>query len=309
MSATVLEKPTYDLYPSRIESQPRFLERRDPVVYGNACEGPLSEGDLNFYEENGYLTFEQLFTESELHPYIEELTRLRNDEETKNADHTITEPGSGEVRSIFAVDKHNELLRRICHHPRLVGIARQLLGSEVYIHQSRINFKPGFKGKEFYWHSDFETWHVEDGMPHMRAVSCSLSLTPNTPHNGPLMVIPGSHKSFLSCVGQTPEDHYKHSLKKQEYGVPDRAGLAQMVEEGGIVAPTGPAGSVTFFECNLMHGSNSNITPQPRSNIFMVFNSVENTLQPPFCGLKPRPDFIAERSDFEPIPYEQDAKS
>ncbi len=309
MSATVLEEPIYDLYPSRTESEPHLLERRDPVVYGSAYDGPLSESELDFYEINGFLAFDQLFTESELLPYVEELEKLRSDETTQNAEHTITEPGSGEVRSIFAVEAHNAILRRICHHPRLVSIARQLLGSEVYIHQSRINFKPGFKGKEFYWHSDFETWHVEDGMPHMRAVSCSLSLTPNTPHNGPLMVIPGSHKRFLSCVGQTPEDHYKHSLKKQEYGVPDRISLAQMVEEGGIVAPTGLAGSVTFFECNIMHGSNSNITPHPRSNIFMVFNSVENTLQAPFCGLKPRPDFIAQRDNFEPIPYQQEAKS
>jgi ectoine hydroxylase len=308
MPTAVLERPAVDLYPSRVENEPRFLERQDPVVYGSAADGPLDAEELKFYEANGYLAFEQLFSESELQPYINELKRLQNDEATKNSDHTITELNSGEVRSIFAVDRHNEVLRKICHHPRLVGIARQLLGSEVYIHQSRINYKPGFKGKEFYWHSDFETWHVEDGMPRMRAVSCSLSLTPNTPNNGPLMVIPGSHKTFLSCVGETPEDHYKHSLKKQEYGVPDEASLTKMVEDGGIVAPIGPAGSVTFFECNIMHGSNSNITPAPRSNIFMVFNSVENTLCEPFCGLKPRPDFIAQREDYSPISYRPESR-
>lgn len=303
MSTAVLERPTLDLYPSRVESEPRFLERQDPVVYGSAIDGPIDAETLEFYGENGYLAFKQLFSESELTPYINELKRLQSDEATKNADHTITELNSGEVRSIFAVEQHNDVLREICHHPRLVGIAAQLLGSEVYIHQSRINYKPGFKGKEFYWHSDFETWHVEDGMPRMRAVSCSLSLTPNTPNNGPLMVIPGSHQTFLSCVGETPEDHYKHSLKKQEYGVPDKDSLTTLATDGGIIAPTGPTGSVTFFECNIMHGSNSNITPDPRSNVFMVFNSVENTLQEPFCGLNPRPDFIAQREDYSPIPY------
>src|SRR3546814_19786785 len=89
--------------------------------------------------------------------------------------------------------------------------------------QSRLNYKPGFVGKEFYWHSDFETWHVEDGMPQMRALSMSILLAPNTVLNGPLMIIPGSHRKYLTCVGETPEDHYRSSLKKQEYGVPDRA--------------------------------------------------------------------------------------
>src|SRR3546814_3690775 len=47
----------------------------------------------------------------------------------------------------------------------------------------------------------------------------SVLLAENTPHNGPLMVIPGSHRTYLTCVGETPDDHYLSSLKKQEYGV------------------------------------------------------------------------------------------
>jgi ectoine hydroxylase len=198
------------------------------------------------------------------------------------------------------VHQSSEVMRRLCHHPKVVAIARQLLGSDVYIHQSRINYKGGFRGKEFYWHSDFETWHVEDGVPAMRMVSCSISLTPNTPHNGPLMIIPGSHQRFVACVGETPDNHYKKSLKSQEVGVPDDESLTQLVNDFGITAPTGLAGSVTFFECNIMHGSNSNITPLPRSNVFVVYNSVHNTPVDPFCGLAPRPNFIAERIDFAP---------
>ncbi len=91
----------------------------------------------------------------------------------------------------------------------------------MYIHQSRINYKSGFRGREFYWHSDFETWHVEDGLPAMRTLSCSVSLTPNTEHNGPLMVIPGSHRKYVACIGETPENHNLKSLRMQEYGVPD----------------------------------------------------------------------------------------
>jgi ectoine hydroxylase len=184
---------------------------------------------------------------------------------------------------------------RLVADARLVNVARQILGSEVYVHQSRLNLKPGFSGKEFYWHSDFETWHVEDGMPRMRALSCVILLTENNEFNGPLMLIPGSHMHYISCVGQTPLDHYKQSLKKQEYGVPDQASLRFLVERGGIQAPKGQAGSVVFFDCNAMHGSNSNISPFPRSNLFFVYNSVDNALRAPRSGLLPRPEFIASR--------------
>jgi ectoine hydroxylase len=66
---------------------------------------------------------------------------------------------------------------------------------------------------------------------------------------------------------------------------------------GGITSCTGKAGSVVFFDCNTMHGSNGNITPYPRSNLFFVYNSVDNQLEAPKSGLKPRPEFIAARND------------
>jgi ectoine hydroxylase len=132
----------------------------------------------------------------------------------------------------------------------------------------------------------------------MRALSVSIALTENLPFNGALMLIPGSHRVYVACVGRTPDNHYKQSLKKQEYGVPDDGSLTTLADRGGIEMPTGPAGSAVFFDCNTMHGSGSNISPYPRSNVFLVFNSVENQLQDPFCGLPPRPEHIATRGTF-----------
>src|SRR5690606_36267320 len=129
----------------------------------------------------------------------------------------------------------------------------------------------------------------------------SVLLTDNNECNGPLMLVPGSHRQFISCVGETPRDHYKQSLKKQEYGVPDPVSLQLLVEQGGIRTMTAKAGSVVFFDCNTMHGSNSNISPWPRSNVFMVYNSMENTLQPPKYGLEPRPEHIATRKAFKAV--------
>ncbi len=200
------------------------------------------------------------------------------------------------VRSIFNIHQSNAVFKKISQTPRIVQMVEQLLDSQVYIHQSRINYKPAFRGKEFYWHSDFETWHIEDGMPRMRAISCSISLTENTSFNGALMVIPGSHKVFISCVGQTPRDHFKESLKKQEYGVPDDKNLASLAEKHGIVSPLGGPGSLLLFDCNIRHGSNSNISPTPRTNLFYVYNSIENGLESPFGKMTPRPDYIASRT-------------
>ncbi|MGG6314372.1 ectoine hydroxylase [Paenibacillus macerans] len=286
-----------DLYPSRIHAEPQWLPRQDPVVYSKwSAESSISKEQSEFYEMNGYLFMERFFDEKELSGYQEEARRLQGASREQRADEIIREPGGEEVRSIFAIHRSQPVFRELSRHPKLLAVIEYLLGGAAYIHQSRINYKPGFTGKEFYWHSDFETWHVEDGMPRMRALSCSIALEDNYYFNGPLMVVPGSHQIFIPCVGQTPENHYKDSLRKQQYGVPDQASLTELVKRYGIETPVGKAGSVLLFDCNIMHGSNSNITPYPRSNVFTVYNSVENKVVQPYSGQKPRPEYIATRS-------------
>jgi ectoine hydroxylase len=294
--------PAKDRYASRTDRSAGIVARHDPVVYGNGQYAQaLTVEQVRSYDRNGFLMLENLLPEPEIAALLAEIGRMARDPAIIRRDEAITEPGSDAVRSIFMVHMLSTVMSRLVRDPRLINVARQILGSDVYVHQSRVNMKPGFKGKEFYWHSDFETWHVEDGMPSMRALSCSVLLTDNNTSNGPLMLVPGSHRHFISCIGETPQDHYKQSLKKQEYGVPDPVSLQLLVEQGGIESMTGKAGSVVFFDCNTMHGSNSNISPWPRANVFMVYNSIENALGAPKYGLEPRPEHIATRGSFQAV--------
>lgn len=289
-------KQLVDDYPTRKAAVPALLERKDPVVYEKTLnQKEIGSLELDFYEQNGFLFLESFFEEEEVSRFKSETKRLLTEAHGSKRPEVILEPESEEVRSIFSVHSDDEFFQQLANSPRLLAIVKQILGSDVYVHQSRINFKPGFTGKEFYWHSDFETWHAEDGMPRMRALSCSIALEDNNYYNGSLMVIPGSHRWFVSCVGETPEDHYKESLRRQEYGVPDQESLTELVNMSRIEMPVGKAGSVLLFDCNTMHGSSANISPYPRSNAFFVYNSVENKLQEPFSSSKPRPNYIAAR--------------
>lgn len=302
MSSGVSRATVTDLYPSRQGAEASALPRQDPVVYGDwTQEAPITREQAQQFDRDGYIVMRDLFSAEEVAALQQSATRLLSDPGALSPETVISEPGVDEVRSIFMIHRQDEVMRRLAADERLAGIARFILGDEVYIHQSRLNYKPGFVGKEFYWHSDFETWHVEDGMPRMRAVSMSILLAPNTPTNGPLMVIPGSHRKYCACAGETPDENYLSSLKKQEYGVPDTLTLAELATDGGIVAPTGDAGTVVIFDCNMMHGSNGNITPFPRANAFFVYNAVSNRLVAPFGVPNARPEFIAARTTMESI--------
>ncbi len=283
---------TGDPYASRRGVVEELAPRLDPVVFGD-LPGPLAASELSAFERDGFLARGSWVDPPKAEQLLgaaRELVRSRPD-----APEVIREPDSAVVRSVFAIHESLDLVKELIEAPHIGGAARQILGDDVYVHQSRINFKPALSGREFFWHSDFETWHVEDGMPRMRALSLSLNLTASTEFNGPLMVIPGSHDRYVRCVGQTPENHHQTSLRKQEYGVPSESALRALTAERDIVAPKGGPGSAVFFDCNTMHGSVGNLSPKPRVNLFVVFNAVSNRLVAPFGGLQPRPPHVAER--------------
>ncbi|MGO1522764.1 MAG: ectoine hydroxylase [Nesterenkonia sp.] len=298
-TASPVSSTTYDHYPTRTGEAAEVIDRQDPVVHGTPEQGPFDAETLRSFDEKGYLSIDQLISADELKLFKDELRRLAEDPEVKKDERTVVEAKSDEVRSIFDIHRSNEIFAKIANDPRVVNRARQILGSDVYIHQSRINYKPGFVGKDFTWHSDFETWHAEDGMPGPRAVSISISLTDNYSFNGPLMIMPGSHRHYVSCADETPADNYKKSLVMQGAGVPEPHILSNFADRFGIDVLEGPAGGAIMFDSNCMHASNGNVTPYSRSNVFIVYNSVENTPVEPFAAPSPRPEFAGSR-DFTP---------
>ena len=63
------------------------------------------------------------------------------------------------------------------------------------------------------------------------------------------MLVPKSHKQGVLAGG--------HDLETTSYPLwtLDNPTVARLVEEGGIVVPTGKPGSVLMFHGNLVHGS------------------------------------------------------
>src|SRR5205085_1873987 len=95
---------------------------------------------LAAHDAKGYHVVEGLLSPAEVQAYWKELVRLSGDQELAGDERVITEKRSGEVRSIFEVHKISALISELIRDPRILDRARQILGSEVYIHQSRVNY-------------------------------------------------------------------------------------------------------------------------------------------------------------------------
>jgi L-proline 4-hydroxylase len=236
------------------------------------------------FDERGYLFLPNCFSDLEVAALREEAEKIYGEDRKE-----VWRESSGAPRTAFAAHTYNEAFRRLGAHPRLVEPVAQLFGEPVYMHQFKINAKAPFDGEVWQWHQDYGTWARDDGMPEPRAMNIAVFLDEVMAVNGPLMFIPKSHKSGVLEAG--------HDLKTTSYPLwtLDKDTVTRLVDEGGIVAPTGKPGSVLMFHGNLVHASPPNITPYPRKIVYLTLCAVSNHITK-FT----REEWIAHR-DFAPI--------
>ena len=244
----------------------------------------LTQQQLDQFATEGWLFLPELFNE-------EEVALLRHEaiEIYKEKREEVWREKSGAPRTAFAAHLYNEAFRLLGAHPRMIEPIEQLFGESVYMHQFKINAKSAFTGDVWQWHQDYGTWKRDDGMPEPRAMNIAIFLDEVMPINGPLMLVPRS---------QTAGDlKASHDLATTSYPLwtLDEETVTRLVQDGGIVAPTGKPGGMLMFHGNLVHGSAGNITPYPRKIVYLTLNSCSNYIRKPT-----RPEFIAH-TDFAPI--------
>jgi ectoine hydroxylase len=219
------------------------LSRPDPVMYGGAVRGDgLLPDTLANYHRDGFLLFDSFL---DVHAAAALKAQIEG------------------LQGAVDLHKQSDLVAELVRDPTLLGVVRQILGAPVYVYESRLVHRAGFDGAASPWRSDFETWRAEKGMKRMRAVSVQIMLTEATPLSSPLMLIPGSHLH-----------HADRSIAHDPM-----AAARRLVEAGEIAAPTGPAGTMVLYDCNIVHGANANILPSPRAGLVIVYNSLENRLK------------------------------
>ena len=145
-----------------------------------------------------------------------------------------------------------------------------MFGEDVYVHQFKLNAKAAFEGDVWQWHQDYGTWARDDGMPDARAMNIAVFLDEVMPINGPLLLIPKSHKQGVFAAGHDKSTTSYPLWTLDKDTVTRLAADAEGADGVGIVAPTGKPGSVLMFHGNLVHASPPNITPYPRKIVYLT---------------------------------------
>ena len=251
----------------------------------------LTPDQLSAFDELGYLFLPEAFSDDEVAILRSEAEAIYTTDRQE-----VWREKSGAPRTAFAAHTYNDAFAILGRHPRLVEPVQQLFGEPVYMHQFKINAKAPFDGEVWQWHQDYGTWARDDGMPEARAMNIAVFLDEVMAINGPLMLIPKSHRQGVLAAG------HDRSTTSYPLWTLDNATVTRLAEAARIVAPTGKPGGVLMFHGNLVHASPPNITPYPRKIVYLTLCAVSNHIRKPT-----RPEWIAHR-DFAPIvPVTDDA--
>ena len=212
----------------------------------------LSQSQVDFYHENGYLTVDRVFSSSEtadLQRVTEELVE-KSRSVTEHTNLYDLEPGhtpdDPKVRRLKSPIDHHDLYARTIRHDGLLDIVAQLIGEWIRTNGNKLNMKSADYGSPVEWHQDWAFYpHTNDDV-----LAVGVCIDEMNEANGALLVIPGSHK------GPT-YDHHQHGRFCGAVTDPD------FTPENAVPLEV-PAGGISIHHVRTLHGSAPNYSGAPR---------------------------------------------
>ena len=226
----------------------------------------ISERDVAFYNENGYLTVNNLIGAdevAELRQATDDLVKAAGQVSAHNEIYDLEDshsPSEPRVRRIKTPHKHHKAYAKMVGHPHILSVLQQLWGPSIRFDVSKLNLKAAGYGAPVEWHQDWAFY------PHTNDDLCAIGIMIDDVDetNGPLMVIPGSHKGPIL-------DH--HADAGYFCGAIDPG--RQEVDFSNAVALTGSAGSVTIHHARTIHGSATNRSGKPRRLLLHQYRAAD----------------------------------
>lgn len=262
----------------------------------------LSDDQIEFYHEHGYVGGIRILDDTQINTLREETLELMDPQHPSNG--LFYEYNSNE-----SVDPNKTLfhalgawriasgLHDILWHPAYVVPASQLLGGAVRFWHDQLFCKPAMHGGVVAWHQDYSYWTRTKPIAHL---TCWIGLDDSTVDNGCVQYIPGSHNWELlpitGLAGDMDAIQTVLSDEQKEQFKPVPVELKQ--------------GEAVFHHPLTVHGSYENRIDRPRRAV--VINSFKDGVisdkdEPMLVGTDTVPKGQPMQGQFYPLLFDPES--
>lgn len=214
----------------------------------------ITDTQMSEYRDKGFVVIEDVYSRKEIarmRQVIDELVDAARQVTSHNAVYDLEPshtPERPRVRRIKTPYKAHPLFREMAANPRLLEVLTRLIGPDLRLHGGKINLKSAEYGAAVEWHQDWAFYpHTNDDV-----LAVGVMLDDMTEDNGPLLIIPGSHR------GPTHDHHQDGRF----VGAMDPE--ACDIDFSKAETITGRAGSCSFHHVRAVHGSGQNTSGKDR---------------------------------------------
>jgi len=234
---------------------------------------PFTRAQIDSYWTDGYAFVEDALTADQLTALIVDYD-IWTEESRKHSEpygETLADrprfdlaPGHSredpQIRRVASPVEISDAYLEVMRNNKALDAVAQIIGPNIEFNNAKINAKQPGAATEVKYHQDFMF------QPHSNEdlITVLFFLDDVTPENGPLNVVPGSHRGELF-------DHWHD-------GVYTGTVSAEVQEQhGGAAIPvTGPAGSACLMHTRLLHGSAANRSDHPRTLLINEYRAEDS---------------------------------
>ena len=239
----------------------------------------ISEARRAAYDRDGFIVVPDLLTRDELAEIRGVIAALvagatavdtHTDVYDLEPGHTRSAP---QVRRIKQPHKVHPAFDRIVRKRAVLDVVAALIGPNLRLQGSKLNMKAARYGSPVEWHQDWAFYpHTNDDV-----LAIGVMLDDMDVENGPLMVVPGSHRGPVW-------NH--HGDDGRFCGLVDPADIKAEIDRA--VPLTGRAGSMSFHHVRALHGSALNTSDRDRNLLLYEIMAADAW---PLMGVKDFDDF------------------
>jgi phytanoyl-CoA hydroxylase len=178
---------------------------------------------------------------------IDESRQVRASDAVYDLEHAHR-PDNPRVRRIKDPHRVDPLFAELLGDTAITDIVAQLIGPDLRYEHTKLNIKPARGGEPVEWHQDWAFYPYSND----DILEVGIMLEDCALENGPLLVIPGSHRRPI----------FDHHHEGYFAGAIDVG--ASGLDVSAALPLTGEAGTITLHHVRMVHGSKDNLSQRDR---------------------------------------------